>query len=256
MKYRIIQCSASYYSTVQCLQCSRYYLCRVLPAQSSSIKPPLGPALHCTVLHCTALHSALYCAVQCNTVPFSAIQFIAVQWNTVQCSAVFCSAVHCIQCSKECIAPAGHKLDWPETAGHWQERILQHCTALNCTALHCTALHCTALHCCKHLPDWPRVNLWCSRRQGVMGNTEQTHYLLTHFWCCFLITLLSMLNLRKVCFLTICGCGKDLWLWLLPLVTGDRWQVTGDSWHITHDTRHITHDTWHMIFFFFLYAAI
>ena len=37
-----------------------------------------------------------------------------------------------------------------------------------------------------------------------------------------------------------------LWLWLLALVTGDRWQVRGDRWHMTCDLWHVTHETWQM----------
>ena len=40
--------------------------------------------------------------------------------------------------------------------------------------------------------------------------------------------------------------GEALWLWLLTLETGNRWQMTGDTWNVTHDTWHVICDTWHM----------
>ena len=40
--------------------------------------------------------------------------------------------------------------------------------------------------------------------------------------------------------------GKGLWLWLLALVTSDRWQVTRNTSHITWDTWHLKHDTWYL----------
>ena len=46
---------------------------------------------------------------------------------------------------------------------------------------------------------------------------------------------------------------KGPWLWLLAIVTYERWQVTGDR---KPDTWHMTHDTWHTtseyIFFYFV----
>ena len=43
--------------------------------------------------------------------------------------------------------------------------------------------------------------------------------------------------------------GGSPWLWLLALVTSDRWQVTPDTWrlHLTPDTWNVTADT----YFFF-----
>ena len=36
--------------------------------------------------------------------------------------------------------------------------------------------------------------------------------------------------------------GGGSWLWLLALVTCDRWQVTCDMWHVTYDMWHLTSD--------------
>ena len=46
------------------------------------------------------------------------------------------------------------------------------------------------------------------------------------------------------------------WLWLLVLLTGDRWQVTGDRWHATRQTWQKTCDTWHNTYFYLLYIYI
>ena len=45
-------------------------------------------------------------------------------------------------------------------------------------------------------------------------------------------------------------CRKSLWLWLLALVTCDRWQVKRDTWHVTSDTWHLIF--WKLIFLFCL----
>ena len=37
---------------------------------------------------------------------------------------------------------------------------------------------------------------------------------------------------------------KWLWLWLLALVTCDRWQVTCDMWHVIYDPWNMTTDVW------------
>ena len=62
--------------------------------------------------------------------------------------------------------------------------------------------------------------------------------------------------------------GEGLWLWLLALVTNDRWQVrrntwhvTYDTWHVTYDMYHVTHDMWHMTratwhIFLFLFSSL
>ena len=46
---------------------------------------------------------------------------------------------------------------------------------------------------------------------------------------------------------------EGLWLWLLALVTDDRWHITGDIWQVTFERWHlkctmwhVTHDTWCM----------
>ena len=36
--------------------------------------------------------------------------------------------------------------------------------------------------------------------------------------------------------------GERMWLWLLALVTVDRWHATCDTWHSTHDAWHMTPD--------------
>ena len=50
-----------------------------------------------------------------------------------------------------------------------------------------------------------------------------------------------------------------LCLWLLALVTYERWQVTGDRWQVTGDTRHVTCYIWHLFFvafFTFMYILV
>ena len=43
-----------------------------------------------------------------------------------------------------------------------------------------------------------------------------------------------------------------MWLWLLPLVSSDRWQwqVTGAKWHAMHDLGNMTPERWLMTFIF------
>ena len=38
----------------------------------------------------------------------------------------------------------------------------------------------------------------------------------------------------------------SLWLWLLALVTCDRWHMTHDPWKVTHYMWYVTLDTWHL----------
>ena len=38
------------------------------------------------------------------------------------------------------------------------------------------------------------------------------------------------------------------WLWLLVLVTYDRWHATCHTWHVTWDMWHMIHVTWHMTY--------
>ena len=43
--------------------------------------------------------------------------------------------------------------------------------------------------------------------------------------------------------------GEGVWLWLLALVTCDRWHVAGDIWHVTGDIWHVRHDSFFCIHF-------
>ena len=40
--------------------------------------------------------------------------------------------------------------------------------------------------------------------------------------------------------------GEGQWLWMLVLVTCDRWNATRVTWHMTHDIWHLTPDTWNL----------